>query len=97
MLIARIDADLEFSFVFGLKKANDPIVLELFSDGSYEDRTQIGPSDVCFQQNWAKPRAKPGEYSTSSPTRRKLGPSPTFFAALTIDRSGSTMSRAVPP
>lgn len=40
LLVAGIDADFELSLVFRLKKANDPIVLELLADGPHEDGAQ---------------------------------------------------------
>ena len=53
LLIARIDGNLEFSSIFHLKQANEPIVLELLPNRAQEDGTQ---QDL-------RSRRKPGEYS----------------------------------
>ena len=55
--MAGVDGDLEFSLVFRLKQANDPVVLELLADGPHEDGAQRVLPSVC----------KPGEYSTRFP------------------------------
>jgi hypothetical protein len=55
--MAGVDRDLEFSLVFRLKQANDPVVLELLADRPHEDGAQRVLPGVC----------KPGEYSTRFP------------------------------
>jgi len=40
LLASRIDGNVELPLVFGLEKANYPVVLELLAHGTHEDRAQ---------------------------------------------------------
>src|SRR5262249_8762606 len=40
LLVTRVDGDVELPLVFGLEKANYPVVLELLAHGTHEDRAQ---------------------------------------------------------
>src|SRR6476620_6338260 len=80
LFVARIDGNVEFSFVFRLQQANDAVVLELLPDWPDEDWAHT-TSDACAHLDVADrdPPSKGAEYSimaplASSPTRSEGAP-----------------------
>jgi len=68
LFVARVAGDFEFPLIFGLKQANDAVVLELLPDRPDEDWAHTA-SDACAHVNVpdGDPASKGAEYSIMAP------------------------------